>query len=244
MHWPAGFKRFSIMRLNLCFLLALLPLWHSAAANAAINVGATRLIYDGASNETNLTVSNRGDTSPYLVQSWVSRFGTDNQESVDEFIVTPPLFRLDANKENILRVIFMGGVDVPQDRESLYLMNVKAIPAMSDDQKDKNVLQIALKTTIKLFYRPAGLKRSLKDAVAQVSWKAQARTLAFKNASRLHVVISQLKLNGKPIPHAPEVLRPGEAGELPIPAKAGDAVSLSYIDDYGSVVDAPVIRID
>ncbi|MHA6574119.1 fimbrial biogenesis chaperone [Pseudomonas yamanorum] len=230
------------MRLKVYLLLALLPLWHSAA-NAAVTVGATRLIYDGASNEANLTVSNRDDTSPYLVQSWVSHFGSGNEESVDNFIVTPPLFRLDADKENILRIIFTGGPEVPQDRESLFLMNVKAIPAMSDDQKGKNVLQIALKTTIKLFYRPAGLKGSLKDAVALVNWKAQAGALAFNNASKLHVVVSELKLNGLPITQAPDVLRPGEARELPIQAKAGDEVQLSYIDDYGSIVTAPVIRI-
>lgn len=227
------------MRLKVYFLLALLPLWHSAA----YAVGATRLIYDGTSDEANLTVSNREDTSPYLVQSWVSRFGSGNEESVDSFIITPPLFRLDANKENILRVIFTGGPDVPQDRESLYLINVKAIPAMSDDQKGKNVLQVALKTTIRLFYRPAGLKGSLKDAVAQVSWKAQAGALAFNNASKLHVVVSELKLNGLQITQAPDVLRPGETRELPIQAKAGDEVSLSYIDDYGSTVDAPVVGI-
>ncbi|WDU60712.1 molecular chaperone [Pseudomonas poae] len=231
------------MRLKLYFLLALLPLWHSAAAHAAVTVGATRLIYDGASNEANLTVSNREDTSPYLVQSWVSRFGGGNDESVDNFIVTPPLFRLDANKENILRIIFTGGPEVPQDRESLFLMNVKAIPAMSDEQKGKNVLQIALKTTIKLFYRPAGLNSSLKDAVAQVNWKTQAGALTFNNPSKLHVVVSELKLNGLPITQAPDVLRPFEQRELPIQAKAGDQVSLSYIDDYGSTVDAPVIRI-
>ena len=230
------------MRLKVYLLLALLPLWHSAA-NAAVTVGATRLIYDGASNEANLTVSNRDDTSPYLVQSWVSHFGSGNEESVDNFIVTPPLFRLDADKENILRIIFTGGPEVPQDRESLFLMNVKAIPAMSDDQKGKNVLQIALKTTIKLFYRPAGLKGSLKDAVAQVNWKAQVGALAVNNASKLHVVVSELKLNGLPITQAPDVLRPGEARELPIQAKAGDEVQLSYIDDYGSIVTAPVIRI-
>ncbi len=230
------------MRLKVYLLLALLPLWHSAA-NAAVTVGATRLIYDGASNEANLTVSNRDDTSPYLVQSWVSHFGSGNEESVDNFIVTPPLFRLDADKENILRIIFTGGPEVPQDRESLFLMNVKAIPAMSDDQKGKNVLQIALKTTIKLFYRPAGLKGSLKDAVAQVNWKAQAGALAVNNASKLHVVVSEMKLNGLPITQAPDVLRPGEARELPIQAKAGDEVQLSYIDDYGSIVTAPVIRI-
>ncbi|MGY2216792.1 MULTISPECIES: molecular chaperone [unclassified Pseudomonas] len=230
------------MRLKVYLLLALLPFWHSAA-NAAVTVGATRLIYDGASNEANLSVSNRDDTSPYLVQSWVSHFGSGNEESVDNFIVTPPLFRLDADKENILRIIFTGGPEVPQDRESLFLMNVKAIPAMSDDQKGKNVLQIALKTTIKLFYRPAGLKGSLKDAVAQVNWKAQAGALAVNNASKLHVVVSELKLNGLPITQAPDVLRPGEARELPIQAKAGDEVQLSYIDDYGSIVTAPVIRI-
>ncbi|UVH50523.1 molecular chaperone [Pseudomonas sp. CBSPBW29] len=230
------------MHLKVYLLLALLPLWHSAA-NAAVTVGATRLIYDGASNEANLTVSNRDDTSPYLVQSWVSHFGSGNEESVDNFIVTPPLFRLDADKENILRIIFTGGPEVPQDRESLFLMNVKAIPAMSDDQKGKNVLQIALKTTIKLFYRPADLKGSLKDAVAQVNWKAQAGALAVNNASKLHVVVSEMKLNGLPITQAPDVLRPGEARELPIQAKAGDEVQLSYIDDYGSIVTAPVIRI-
>ncbi len=230
------------MRLKVYLLLALLPLWHSAA-NAAVTVGATRLIYDGASNEANLSVSNRDDTSPYLVQSWVSHFGSGNEESVDNFIVTPPLLRLDADKENILRIIFTGGPEVPQDRESLFLMNVKAIPAMSDDQKGKNVLQIALKTTIKLFYRPAGLKGSLKDAVAQVNWKAQAGALAVNNASKLHVVVSELKLNGLPITQAPDVLRPGEARELPIQAKAGDEVQLSYIDDYGSIVTASVIRI-
>ncbi|OAJ50683.1 fimbrial biogenesis chaperone [Pseudomonas marginalis] len=231
------------MRFKVYFLLALFPLWHSAAANAAVTVGATRLIYDGASSEANLTVSNREDTSPYLVQSWVSRFAGGNEESVDSFIVTPPLFRLDANKENILRVIFTGGTDVPQDRESLFLMNVKAIPAMSDDQKGKNVLQIALKTTIKLFYRPAGVKGSLKDAVAQVGWTSKAGALHFNNGSKLHVVVSELTLNGLPITQAPDVLRPGEQRELPIQAKAGDEVSLSYIDDYGSIVTAPLIRI-
>lgn len=231
------------MRLKLCFFLALLPLWQCAAANAAVNVGATRLIYDAASNEANLSVSNRDDTAPYLVQSWVSRFGSTNEESIDSFIVTPPLFRLDANKENILRVIFAGAAQVPQDHESLYLMNVKAIPAMSDDQKGKNLLQIALKTTIKLFYRPAGLKGSLEDAVTQVDWKANDGALMFNNASKFHVVVSELKLNGLQITQSPDVLRPGQQQELPIQAKAGDKLEMSYIDDYGSVVTAPVVRL-
>ncbi|WP_407312671.1 molecular chaperone [Pseudomonas sp. nanlin1] len=230
------------MRLKLFVSLALLPLWFLANADAAVMVGATRLVYDGASKEANLAVSNRGDDSPFLVQSWVSRYN-GNEASVDSFIVTPPLFRLDANKENILRVVFTGGADVPQDRESLFLMNVKAIPAMSEAQRDKNVLQIALKTTIKLFYRPAGLKGSLKDSVAQLGWAAKAGTLAVDNPSGFHVVISDLKVNGQAITQAMDALRPGEHRDFAVKAKAGDEVLLSYIDDYGTHITAPVIHL-
>lgn len=228
------------MRLKLFLYLALLPLWYAASADAAVMVGATRLVYDGALKEANLTVSNRGDDSPFLIQSWVSSYN-GSEASVDSFIVTPPLFRLDANKENILRVVFTGGAEVPKDRESLFLMNVKAIPAMSDMQRDKNVLQIALKTTIKLFYRPAGLKGSLKDSVAQLGWAAKSGTLSVANPSAFHVVISELKINGQAVSDKTDALRPGEQRDFGVKAKAGDEVSLSYIDDYGTHISAPAV---
>ncbi|MCV5920354.1 fimbria/pilus periplasmic chaperone, partial [Escherichia coli] len=72
------------------------------------------------------------------------------------FIITPPLFKLDPEKNNILRIVNITH-GLPQDRESVYWVNVKAIPSKSDDSENKNVLQIAVRTRIKLFYRPAGL---------------------------------------------------------------------------------------
>lgn len=230
------------MRFKLFLGLALVPFWYSVAANAAVMVGATRLVYDGALKEANLAVSNRGDDSPFLVQSWVSRYN-GTEASVDSFIVTPPLFRLDSNKENILRVVFTGGADVPQDRESLFLMNVKAIPAMSDAQRDQNVLQIALKTTIKLFYRPAGLKGSPKDSVAQLVWSTKAGKLSVDNPSNFHVVISDLKVNGRGLEDAAEALRPSEHRDFTVKAKSGDEILLSYIDDYGTHITAPVVHL-
>jgi len=232
------------MHLKQFIFITTLCLFNCIAASAAVTVGATRIIYDGAANEANLTVNNSEETFPYLVQSWVSRFGNSSDESVDNFIVTPPLFRLDANSENILRIIFAGSTEVPDDRESLFLMNVKAIPAMSDDQKGKNMLQIALKTTIKLFYRPAGLQGSPKDAIAQLKLIAKPGLLDFNNSSNFHLVISEMKLNGQQVIQVPDLLLPGKNFELPIHAKTGDEVLLSYIDDYGSTVTAPVIRIN
>ncbi|PVZ12670.1 MULTISPECIES: molecular chaperone [unclassified Pseudomonas] len=231
------------MRNTLLLSLAWLALCYTSASNASVTVGATRLIYDGAQNEANLTVSNRADDAPYLVQSWVSSYASGSEAAVDDFIVTPPLFRLDPNKENILRVIFAGAADVPRDRESLFLMNVKAIPAISDAQRDKNVLQIALKTTIKLFYRPAGLKGSPKAAVAGLRWRAEGGRLYVDNPSAFHVVVSELKVNGQALKQQIEVLKPGEQRSLPANTKPGDQITLAYIDDYGTNVTAPVIRL-
>lgn len=230
------------MRKRILAGLAILSLALSGIAQASVTVGSTRLIYDGKLNEANLTVSNRDDDSPYLVQSWVSGYGTGSDASLDQFIVTPPLFRLDANKENILRVILTSG-DIPQDRESLFLMNVKAIPALRDDQRDKNVLQIALKTTIKMFYRPTGLAGAAKDAAASLAWSAAGGNLAVDNPSKFHVVVSELKINDQALTSPTDVLRPGEHRVLPVKVKSGDRISMSYIDDYGTSISAPVITL-
>lgn len=68
-------------------------------------------------------------------------------------MVTPPLFRLGAGQENNLRILRTGG-NLPEDRESLYWMNIKSIPSTTEKQDNVNTLQIAVKTRIKLIYRP------------------------------------------------------------------------------------------
>ncbi|MCC3264159.1 fimbria/pilus periplasmic chaperone, partial [Paenibacillus polymyxa] len=78
------------------------------------------------------------------------------------FIITPPLFKLSPTKNNVLRIVNTSDA-LPQDRESVYWVNVKSIPARSEDAENKNVLQIAVRTRLKLFYRPAGLKGNSMD---------------------------------------------------------------------------------
>lgn len=90
------------------------------------------------------------DNIAYLIQSRV-----DMPEGVSgraPFVITPPLFRLDAKQNNILRVVRAGGA-LPGDKESLFWLNVKAIPSA---EKKENTLQIAIKTRIKLIFSPHG----------------------------------------------------------------------------------------
>ena len=79
-----------------------------------------------------------------------------NGNKKHRFIITPPLFKLDPDKNNVLRIVNIEDT-LPKDRESVYWINVKAIPAKSAENENKNVLQIAVRTRLKLFYRPKGL---------------------------------------------------------------------------------------
>ncbi|MCF3193658.1 fimbrial biogenesis chaperone [Pseudomonas bubulae] len=226
------------MRLKVAAFLALAAGFWLPQAQAGVNVGSTRVVYQSKEKEANLVLSNSGDDGvPYLVQSWVSPF--DNRDaSADEFIVTPPLFRLDAKGQNILRVIATNAQNLPNDKESLFLLNVKAIPAKSEEQRNQNVLQIALKTTIKLFYRPANLKGTLPEAVEKLQWGAQGGKLTVHNPSGFNVVVSELLINNTASKDIPEVIKPGSTVTTGTAVKNSDTLVLSYINEYGSTVKA------
>ncbi len=54
------------------------------------------------------------------------------------------------------RLVFNGS-RLPQDRESLFWFNLLDIPPEPKNGKTDNYLQLAIRSRIKLFYRPAGV---------------------------------------------------------------------------------------
>ena len=69
---------------------------------------------------------------------------------------------------NTLRIINATNHQLPGDRESLFWVNVKAIPAMEKDQKNENTLQLAIISRIKMFYRPTHLAMAPEEAPAML----------------------------------------------------------------------------
>lgn len=58
-------------------------------------------------------------------------------------------FKLAGNKDRYLRFVYSGS-GLPTNRETVYWINVQEIPPSA---KQENVLQIAIRTRVKLFYR-------------------------------------------------------------------------------------------
>ncbi len=120
--------------------------------------------------ESSIGISNPDEIN-YLVQSWVDT-GLKKDDKAP-FLITPPLFRLNAKEDNVLRVVRTGG-NMPEDRESLYWLNIKAIPSSSHEE-GVNTLQIAINTRIKLLYRPASIKG--KPEEVQINWNGTAKVM-------------------------------------------------------------------
>lgn len=72
-------------------LLLLLFACHSTIANAAVALGATRVIYPANQKQVLLPVTNNDPASVYLIQSWIENAG-DQKDT--QFVITPPLFSI------------------------------------------------------------------------------------------------------------------------------------------------------
>ena len=201
-----------------------------SVANAGVIIGGTRVVYDGNKKEASIDVNNP-DKTPYLIQSWVETLNGGAEKA--PFIITPPLYRLDGGQQNIERVVVTG--NLPQDKESLYWLNIKAIP--SAPKKD-NTLQIAFKTRIKLIYRPAGLKSQQPQELShQLTWRRNGNQLQVTNPTSYVINFNEISLGGKKIENVSYVL-PGESMNFTLPAGANStSVNYKVINDYGAVSD-------
>lgn len=207
-------------------LLALLFI--SGIADASVTLSGTRVVYDAGKKESNINVNNSTD-KPFLVQSWVENNGSRDTKA--PFIVTPPLFRLDGGKSNALRIIY-NGTPLPQDRESLFWLNVKSIP--SSAKEDTNKLQIAVNTRIKLFYRPVNLSDDVRDIAQHVDWTVSGNVLTVRNNSSYYISVSEAKINGQSIDEI-NMLSPKNSAVFPLksPPAKNAKIHWKYINDYG-----------
>ena len=206
----------------------------SAFAVGGVVLGSTRVVFDAKNKEASLTVANKTEKQYFLIQSWVD---DSNGNKNVPFTLTPPLFRLNAAKENMLRIVKTPG-DVPADRESVFWVNVKAIPPAPEEGESQNVLQLAIKTRIKLFYRPTTLTTKVDDAPAQLQWFHSGNKLVVKNPSEYSVTLDQVKINGNDVKDVNMVLPKSEA-TYEFPAAAGNAQELQFtaITDYGGLTN-------
>lgn len=203
----------------------------SQPALANVVVGGTRLVYEASKKEASISVVNQSNNSVYLVQSWIEN-GAETRVGKAPFVITPPLFRLDPSQENLLRVIHLDGA-LPQNRESLYWLNIKAIP--STKKNGGNELLIAVKNRLKLIYRPSALSSKIaNEAYKSVHFSRQGSQLVVKNPTPYYISFYKIKVGHAEIKDAGTV-SPESSHSWPLPLGASGKVTWQAINDFGGI---------
>lgn len=211
-------------------LSAMLLIFTASFSQAGVVVGGTRLIYDGAKKESSLNISNP-DKEPYLIQSWIETTGGGVEKA--PFIITPPLFRLDGEQNNVLRIVQVGANLAP-DRESLYWLNIKSIPS-STKVEGRNTLQVAVKTRIKLIYRPKTLTGLPEDMAQTLKWQRHGNQLQVTNSTPFYMNFQQVSIGGKEVDSATYVA-PNSSAKFSLPVNiTGNQIQWKIISDYGGI---------
>jgi chaperone protein EcpD len=236
-------KGICAMRAGLLALcLAMAP-----AVQANVIVTSTRVIFPAKEREVTLRLTN-DNARPALVEAWID--DGDPHATPDKvrtpFLITPPLFRMDPNKDQSLRILSTAADKLPVDRESLFYLNVLEIPpkATAPLAEGKNVLQFSIRSRLKLLYRPEGLVGDPAKAPADITWKVvnegKAWAIEARNPTPYHVTFLEVKL-GEAEAEVDPTSMVAPFGTLRLPLKgvtsapaAGTPVDFAIVNDYGA----------
>ncbi|EPL9568065.1 fimbrial biogenesis chaperone [Providencia rettgeri] len=216
-----------------CFIFSM----HSFANNIIVN--GTRFIYPGNEKEITVQLNNTADR-PAIAQAWLDT--GDASETPDTiktpFQITPPISRVEAKGGQTLRIKLMDKGSIPQDRESLWWLNILDIPPMAKgkESENQNVLQLAIRSRFKFFYRPTGLG-SRELAPEQLVIKSSGKNIIIDNPTPYYITVTKISTDGKSGLNDKTVLLEPKSQttvELKQVVRSGSNIVINNINDYGS----------
>lgn len=227
-------------------ILLLLLTIVSHPCRAALVTEGTRVIFHGDQRESTLRLLN-GSNKPVLVQAWVDNGepeGTPHNAGDVPAIPLPSLFRIEPGSIYPLRLLATH-LSLPQDRESLFWLNLNEIPSSSPPPEENAAqLKVQVRLQLKLFYRPANIradisKRSASQKFQLVREKGELK-LKVTNPTPFYAIYSRAEVEGagkKAQPVEPGMLAPFESKTLSL-AKSltwtPERIRIGLINDQGN----------
>ncbi|ELY6247646.1 molecular chaperone [Cronobacter universalis] len=208
-----------------------------------INLDLTRVIFDSQQKSASIKVNNFGNKT-WLLRSWVSEYNSDKRNK--NFILTPPLYRISHDESIQLRIDSISQ-SLPMDKESVFRINVLAIPAIQKDDsatsQNSTKLQFAINNRIKLFFRPHNLnKQDIVDAAFKsLKISKNKNNVQIKNPTPYYITMDDVKINGKKVT-AIEDFMVAPYSTLNIPERNAISFSFTTINDFGG--KSPVTEIN
>ena len=194
------------------WILTALLIASTHPVHAGIVIYGTRVIYPAEKKEVLVQLMNQGVRSS-LVQSWID----------DGYTSLPP---------EKIHVPFM----LPNNKESLFYLNVLDIPPNNPDSTGKNVLKFAMQNRIKLFYRPKGIAPVNRGTFQKLSMKRSGSIYSIKNDAANWVTVTEVKANNVKINNESIMLAPLSSTDVALKSANANQYKMTIIDDHGNYI--------
>ncbi|WP_370615886.1 fimbria/pilus periplasmic chaperone [Citrobacter portucalensis] len=205
-------------------------------AHAGIVIYGTRIVYPAEKNEVMVQLMNHENRSS-LVQSWIDDGDTSlPPEKIQvPFLLTPPVAKVAANSGQQLKIKKLPNM-LPNNKESLFYLNVLDIPPNNPDSAGKNVLKFAMQNRIKLFYRPKGISPVNKHTFQKLSMKRSGGIYSIKNDAANWITVTEVKANNVKINNESIMLAPLSSADVALKNANANQYKMTIIDDHGNYI--------
>lgn len=224
----------------LVFSKAVLALLLLAGVNsapfAAVNVDRTRLVFAANDIAQSLTLANDSVT-PMLLQVWTDAGETASSpdSSRTPLVVLPPVFKMQPDELRTLRVMLSSRRSLPEDRESLFWLNIYQIPPeLSATKSATRKLVLPLRLRLKVFIRPTGLKAPTANDEQKLRFSTASQGITITNPTPWYMSLTVTATKGIRIGYI--MLAPYERRDVVLsqaPA-VGTTVNYAVINDSGN----------
>ena len=230
-------------------IFAALP--QSSQANVIIT--GTRVVYRQSDREVTVKLDNVGNL-PALVQVWADRGDEKSSPTKADapFLITPPISRIDPAKGQAIRLMFTGE-KLPADRETVFWLNVLDVPPVPKTA-DTNYIQLAIRSRIKLFYRPSKLPGNPEEAAKGLKWSLLSQDKGFilraENSSAYSVSMNYaaIEVGGQQYKTTGGMVLPFASADFPLPGlktkpaiNSNSSVKYETVNDYGGPLELSAI---
>ncbi|MDF7238956.1 molecular chaperone [Proteus mirabilis] len=210
-----------------------------------LKLGTSRIIYNSDDKKgTSFTIYNE-QNYPILAQTYV--LDENREKKNNNFILTPPLVKLDANQQSRIRII---DTDYNKSKkiETLNWLCVLGVPPKEADDwvddKTKETLdkanidfQVSVTNCIKLLTRPTSLKQPSENFANHLQWKVENDKIKVINPSPYYINFDSIYINDKQVNYA-GYIPPLSYKEYPIINKSNVYdIKWSVITDFGGITE-------
>lgn len=145
-----------------------------ASCNAFM-LGGYRFIYEQDQSSIDVPVFSGKSSRPYLIKAALHSTSSGDV-NVKNFLISPPLFRLEPGQRTNLRISLLNAQGLPSDRESVFYLYVAGIPSTNplargngDGFASGNTV-FGTGNQVKFFYRPRGIKAPTGETYKSITF--------------------------------------------------------------------------